>query len=183
MRGGAEYLASLRDGRAVFLGGERVADVTAHPAFAESARRIAERYDAARAAADLTTCLDPATGRRIGAMWLIPRSAEDLGRRRAVHRFWAEGSYGLMGRTPDHVASVLTAFAGWRQLFDRGGRQYGDNVIRFYEKARDEDLYLAYAIVPPQIDRSIPASRHPEPFLHPGVVKETDAGKIGRAHV
>ena len=54
-------------------------------------------------------------------MWLIPRSAEDLGRRRAVHRFWAEGSYGLMGRTPDHVASVLTGFAGWRQLFDRGG--------------------------------------------------------------
>ncbi len=113
-------------------------------------------------------------------MWLIPRSAEDLGRRRAVHRFWAEGSYGLMGRTPDHVASVLTGFAGWRQLFDRGGRQYGDNVVRFYEKARDEDLYLAYAIVPPQIDRSTPAHQHPEPFLHPGVVKETDAGIVIR---
>jgi 4-hydroxyphenylacetate 3-monooxygenase len=128
----------------------------------------------------VTTCLDPATGRRIGGMWLIPRSAEDLGRRRAVHRFWAEGSYGLMGRTPDHVASVLTAFAGWRQLFDRGGRQYGDNVVRFHEKARDEDLYLAYAIVPPQIDRTTPAHRHPEPFLHPGVVKETDAGIVIR---
>ena len=66
---------------------------------------------------DLTTCVDPATGRRMGAMWLIPRSAEDLGRRRAVHRFWAEGSYGLMGRTPDHVASVLTGFAHpWPRL-------------------------------------------------------------------
>ena len=113
-------------------------------------------------------------------MWLIPRSAEDLGRRRAVHRFWAEGSYGLMGRTPDHVASVLTGFAGWRQLFDRGGRQFGDNVVRFYERARDEDLYVAYAIVPPQIDRSTPAHKHPEPFLHPGVVKETDAGIVIR---
>ena len=159
---------------------ERVDDVTRHPAFAESVQRIAERYDAASESPDVTTCLDPATGKRIGAMWLIPRSAEDLGRRRAVHRFWAEGSYGLMGRTPDHVASVLTAFAGWRQLFDRGGRQYGDNVVRFYEKARDEDLYLAYAIVPPQIDRTTPAHQHPEPFLHPGVVKETDAGIVIR---
>src|SRR5947207_14744216 len=180
MRRGADYLASLRDGRAVFLDGERVDDVTKHPAFAESVRRIAERYDAAGAAPDVTTCVEPATGRRIGAMWLIPRSADDLGRRRAVHRFWAEGSYGLMGRTPDHVASVLTAFAGWRQLFDRGGRQFGDNVVRFYEKARDEDLYVTYAIVPPQVDRSTPAHKHAEPFLHPGVVKETDAGIVIR---
>lgn len=180
MRRAADYLAALRDGRAVFLDGERIRDVSTHPAFVESTRRIAERYDAAAAAPDVTTCVDPATGRRIGAMWLIPRDAEDLGRRRAVHRFWAEGSYGLMGRTPDHVASVLTAFAGWRQLFDRGGRQFGDNVVRFYEKARDEDLYVAYAIVPPQIDRSTPAHRHPEPFLHPGVVKETGAGIVIR---
>jgi 4-hydroxyphenylacetate 3-monooxygenase len=119
MRPAADYVASLRDGRAVFLDGERVADVTTHPAFAEPIRRVAERYEAARQAPDVTECVDPASGQRIGAMWLIPRSAEDLGRRRAVHRFWAEGSYGLMGRTPDHVASVLTGFAGWRQLFDR----------------------------------------------------------------
>ena len=46
MRSASEYLASLRDGRAIFLDGERVADVTAHPAFSESIRRIAERYDA-----------------------------------------------------------------------------------------------------------------------------------------
>jgi 4-hydroxyphenylacetate 3-monooxygenase len=180
MRDAADYVASLRDGRAIFLDGGRVADVTTHPAFAESIRRIAERYDAARLAPDVTTCVDPESGKRIGAMWLIPRSAEDLGRRRAVHRFWAEGSYGLMGRTPDHVASVLTAFAGWRQLFDRADRRFGDNVVRFYEKARDADLYVAYAIVPPQVDRATPAHQHPTPFLHPGVVKETAGGIVIR---
>lgn len=180
MRQAADYVASLRDGRTIFLDGERVDDVTKHPAFAESVRRIAEGYEAARQAPDISTCLDPATGQRIGSMWLIPRSADDLGRRRAVHRLWAEGSYGLMGRTPDHVASVLTAFAGWRQLFDRAGRHFGDNVVRFYEKARDDDLYVAYAIVPPQVDRSTPAHRHHEPFLHPGVVKETGGGIVIR---
>ena len=66
MRGGADYIASLRDGRAIFLDGKRVDDVTTHPAFAESVRRIAERYDAAHGATDVTTCTDPATGRTNG---------------------------------------------------------------------------------------------------------------------
>src|SRR5262249_12882966 len=180
VRRAADYVQSLRDGRAVFLDGQRVADVTTHPAFAAPIRAIAERYRAAGQALDVTECVDPASGRPIGAMWLIPRTVEDLGRRRAMHRFWAEGSYGLMGRTPDHVASVLTAFAGWRQLFDRGGRQFGDNVVRFYERARDEVPPAPYATAPPQIDRSTPAHKHPEPFLHTGVVKETDAGIVIR---
>jgi len=156
--------------------------VTEHPAFAEPIRRIAETYDQAHAASadPALTFADAATGRRHSHMWLVPRSADDLAARRRVHRFWAEPSYGLMGRTPDHVACVLTAFAAWRQLFDRGGTRFGDNVVRFYERARDEDLYLTYAIVPPQVDRSQPAHRHPEPFLHPGIVRETDAGIVVR---
>jgi 4-hydroxyphenylacetate 3-monooxygenase len=75
---------------------------------------------------------------------------------------------------------VLSAFAGWRQLFDRGGARFGDNVVRFYEQARDEELYVAYGIVPPQIDRSQPAHRQPEPFLFPGVVAERDGGIVVR---
>jgi 4-hydroxyphenylacetate 3-monooxygenase len=182
MRTGAAYVAGLRDGRAVYLDGERVKDVTTHPLFEGPIRRIAEIYDRAHAgAADPALAYaDPATGRRHSNMWLIPRTAGDLAARRRVHRFWAEPSYGLMGRTPDHVACVMTAFAGWRQLFDRGGSRFGDNVVRFYERARDEDLYIAYAIVPPQVDRATPAHRHPEPFLHPGVVRETDRGIVLR---
>jgi 4-hydroxyphenylacetate 3-monooxygenase len=182
MRTGSQYLESLRDGRAVFLDGNRVDDVTKHPGFAEPIRRLAATWDLAGAASAQaeTTYVDPATGRRHSAMWLVPRSADDLAARRRVHRLWAEPSYGLMGRTPDHVACVLSAFAGWRQLFDRGGTRFGDNVVRFYEKARDEELYVAYGIVPPQIDRSQPAHRQPEPFLFPGVAAERDGGIIVR---
>jgi 4-hydroxyphenylacetate 3-monooxygenase len=182
VRTGSAYVAALRDGRAVYLDGERVKDVTTHPAFAEPIRRIAAIYDRAAAAAGdpALTFADGTTGARHSNMWLVPRSAADLGARRTVHRFWAEPSFGLMGRTPDHVASVLTAFASWRQLFDRGGARFGDNVVRFYERARDADLYCAYAIVPPQVDRSKPAHRHSEPFLHPGIVRETDAGVVVR---
>ena len=43
---GAEFLQSLRDGREVYIYGERVKDVTEHPAFRNSARSIALLYDA-----------------------------------------------------------------------------------------------------------------------------------------
>ena len=47
MRTGAEYLRSLKDGRRVFVDGERVKDVTEHPAFAQAARSIAGLFDIA----------------------------------------------------------------------------------------------------------------------------------------
>ena len=43
---GDEYLESLRDGREVWIDGEQVADVTAHPAFRNAARSVARLYDA-----------------------------------------------------------------------------------------------------------------------------------------
>src|SRR3989449_10541680 len=144
VRTGATYVAALRDGRAVYLDGERVKDVTSHPAFAEPIRRIAEIYDHARSAeADpALTFADPATGRRPSHMWLVPRSAEDLGARRRVHRFWAEPSSGLMGRTPDHVACVLTAFSAWRHLFDRGGA----SLDRKSTRLNSSHGYISYAV-------------------------------------
>ena len=51
MRIGSAYVAALRDGRAVYLDGERVKDVTVHSAFAEPIKWIAQTYDRARAAA------------------------------------------------------------------------------------------------------------------------------------
>jgi 4-hydroxyphenylacetate 3-monooxygenase len=182
MRCGGDYIASLRDGRSVYLDGESVKDVTAHPAFRGAITRVAEIYDRARdpaRAADLTFA-DPRTGERISNMWLIPSSADDLRARRRVHEFWAEGSYGLMGRTPDHVASFFTGFAASRDVFDRGGTRFGDNVVRFFDRIRGGDLFLAYVIVPPQVDRSKPAHQQPVPFVYPTIVDERDDGIVLR---
>lgn len=46
---GDEYLDSLRDGREIYIYGERVEDVTTHPGFRNSARSIARLYDALHA--------------------------------------------------------------------------------------------------------------------------------------
>jgi aromatic ring hydroxylase len=43
---GAEYIESIRDGREIWIYGERVKDVTTHPAFRNTVRMIARLYDA-----------------------------------------------------------------------------------------------------------------------------------------
>ena len=66
-RRGDEYVRGLRDGRTVLLNGERVADVTTHPAFAAGIRTIAELYDLAHDPAnrELMTYPSPRDGRPI----------------------------------------------------------------------------------------------------------------------
>lgn len=45
LRTGKEHLESLRDGRIVYVGGERIDDVTTHPAFRMAAQTVAGIYD------------------------------------------------------------------------------------------------------------------------------------------
>ena len=62
---GAEYLESLRDQREVWIYGERVKDVTLHPAFRNQARMVARMYDALHhpdTKAQLTSPTDTGSG-------------------------------------------------------------------------------------------------------------------------
>ena len=78
-----------------------------------------------------------------------PHGPADLVRRRAMSTRWAEETFGLMGRTPDHVAGFLSGYAAKPSVFAEAGKQYAENVVRYYESARDTHRYLSYAIVPP----------------------------------
>src|SRR6266566_6253247 len=180
MRTGAEYLRSLRDGRRVFVDGERVKDVTAHRAFREAARSLARLYDIAAAPQmrELMTFISPKTGQPVQRAWQIPRSHADLRARRLFSETWAEATFGLMGRTPDHVAGFFCGYAATPGVLAAGGQNFADNVVAFYEHLRDNHLYASYAIVPPQIDRSKPAHKQSDPTLYAGVVKERDDGII-----
>jgi 4-hydroxyphenylacetate 3-monooxygenase len=180
LRTGTDYLESLNDGRQVFVNGEKVADVTKHPAFREAARSVARLYDIAADPAnrELMTFSSPRTGAPVLRCYQIPRSHADLRARRLFSEKWAEATFGLMGRSPDHVASFFTGYAAVPSLMGSAGQKYADNVVAFYEKMRDEHLYLSYAIVPPQIDRSKPAHQQSDPTLYAGVVKERDDGIV-----
>lgn len=179
-RAGAEYIAGLRDGRQVFIDGELVGDVTRHPAFRGAVQSVAALYDTIADPANRGTLTfdSPNTGESASMAFLIPRSAQDLSRRRAALKAMAEQTYGLMGRGPEHVAGFLAGFAAHSHVFGEGGEQYARNVERFYAKARDEDLYMTYTILPPQIDRSKPAHQQADPHLYAGVSDERDDGIV-----
>lgn len=180
MRSGADYLESLRDGRQVFVDGECVKDVTTHPAFREAARSVARLFDIAAAPEnrELMTFTSPKTGAPVWRAYQIPKTHADLRARRLFSEKWAESNFGLMGRSPDHVAGFFCGYAAVPSVLAAGGQKYADNLIAFYERMRDEHLYLSYAIVPPQIDRSKPAHKQSDPALYAGVVKERDDGIV-----
>jgi 4-hydroxyphenylacetate 3-monooxygenase len=179
MRSGNDYLRQIaNDGRHVFIDAACVGDVTTHPAFREAANSIARLVDvvADPANRELLTYPSPATGEPVNRAYMIPRSREDLtARRKALWRL-SEESFGYMGRTPEHVAGFFAAFAGAPSIWARTEPRFYQNVVRFYERMRDESLYVAYTIVPPQIDRSKPAHKQEDPTLYAGVVSENADG-------
>src|SRR5262249_6609971 len=116
-------------------------------------------------------------GTRRSLSYLIPRSGADLTARRRLHRAVAEASYGLLGRSPDCVASFLTGFAGGADYFG-SDHELADHLRRFYARAADEDLFLAHAIIHPTIDRAKPAHQQSEPHLYASVLEERDDGIV-----
>jgi 4-hydroxyphenylacetate 3-monooxygenase len=176
MRQGREYLAGLRDGRAVYLSGERVTDITQHPAFTGAAQTVAGLYDLACGPATAMSYQPPDGEGRANAVFMIPRSRDDLKARRLASTRWAQATCGFFGRGPDHVAGFLAGFASAPDVFGKAG----DHVVSYYRRVRDQDLYVTYVIIPPHVDRAQIAAGQPQAFIQVGVVKEKDDGIVVR---
>ena len=119
MRTGQQYLASLADGRAVFLDGARVEDVSRDPAFRGIAHTIATLYDVAADPLNGMIYNSPETGGEANKVFMIPRSYAELMERHHAISTWAEISKGFVGRSPDHVGGFLAGFASWPETFDK----------------------------------------------------------------
>jgi 4-hydroxyphenylacetate 3-monooxygenase len=163
VRSGAEYLAGLRDTREVWLDGARIADVTAHPALAPAARAIAMHYDAARGdeRADLLTYVEPSTGERCNAAFLLPRSHAELVRRRVVSEYYARLSGGMIGRPPDFLGLMLAHMLRLKDGFAYGNSTYAANLERYFAECRDGDRCVAHTFTDPLGDRSRPLAEWP----------------------
>jgi 4-hydroxyphenylacetate 3-monooxygenase len=179
-RTGDEYRAGLDDGRSVYINGRKVEDVRSHPAFRHAVDSVAALYDLARdpETNEHLTFVPPNSAEPANVAYMIPRSSDDLIHRRKGLKRWAEATYGLMGRSPDHVAGFLSGFASAADLFAEHDADLAANLVGFYEWARDNDQYVTYVILPPQIDRSKPGHLQEDPYLHAGVKEERDDGIV-----
>lgn len=179
LRAGRDYLESLRDGRKVHLGGERVKDVTTHPAFRNAARSFAELYDRKRESEHVDALSYEENGERFSVWFLKPRDRDGLRRRMTGHRRLASWSYGLLGRSPDHVASFVTGLVMQPELFEGNRKGFGENLTRYYDHLRRNDLFASYVVIGPQ------AGRNPELYNRKGVqspalqvTRETSGGIV-----
>src|SRR5438093_10993836 len=149
-RTGEQYIKGLQQQeREVWLGGERVKDVTTHPGLANGVRTLAALYDMQHdpALRDEMTYASPTTGDRVGLSFITPRSRQDLERRHAMMRHWARASCGMMGRTPDFLNASLMAMAAAGDYFGQNRPAFKQNIQRYYEHVREHDLVLTHTLV------------------------------------
>ncbi len=177
-KNGNDHISSLRDGRQIFIDGQLVKDHVCHPAFRSSIRSVAAMYDYQSSAENIRkmTFRSPTTGKCVNRMWQLPTSFEELRERRTALEAWATLSCGFLGRSPDHVASALSGMYMGLDIFREHGKRYGDALSGYFEYARDNDLFLTYAIISPQANRSKDTGNQAEDFVATGVVDEDSEG-------
>lgn len=168
-----EYLESLRDARAVYIYGERVGDVTTHPAFRNSARSIARLYASLHDPQLRDTLLTTDRyGIRTHKFFAPSRTAQELLEAREAIAAWARLSYGFMGRTPEYKAAFMASLGANPEFYT----PYDQNALSWYKKFTSRALYLNHVLVNPPVDRKKPIHEVADVFVH--VVKETDAGVV-----
>jgi 4-hydroxyphenylacetate 3-monooxygenase oxygenase component len=179
VRTGKQFIEGLRDGREVWYDGRRVADVTTFPPFAAAIRSMAMLYDLQHAPEhrEILTVDSPELG-RIGRAFEMPRSREQLRRKRQAYVAWAEASCGMLGRSPDFMNVMLTALAAKRRFFTELAPERGDAVAGYYRHVATHDLFLTHALLDPQLDKGKLRHQQRDPAIPLRVVDRTKDGLV-----
>lgn len=174
---GAQHIASLKDGREIFLDGRLVKDPATDPAYQGAIASVGRMFDfhSAPENRELMT-FETDTGTRANRIWQLPESYEDLKVRRAGLEAWTELHAGFLGRAPDHVASCISGLYMGLDVFEAYDPARAKALADYYRYARDNDLYLTYVIINPQADRSKSAAQQQDPYLSAGVVDRDAQG-------
>lgn len=181
IRTGQEYRAHLAaHPREVWLRGERIDDISTHPAFAAPIEQVARLYDLQHRPEykETLSYVSPTSGDRVATSFLVPKSHEDLERRREAFRTCAEANFGLMGRSPDFLNATVMAMAEGHEFFAHAGGRFETNIRAYYEYIRENDLFLTHALITPQNDRSKSSAQQADDGIHLRVVQETPEGVI-----
>ncbi|TWI54718.1 4-hydroxyphenylacetate 3-hydroxylase family protein [Halalkalibacter nanhaiisediminis] len=170
---GDEYLESLKDNREIWLHGEKVKDVTTHPAFRNSARSIARLYDALHDPKNkdiLTRETDTGNGGFTQRYFQSDRTPEDLFKTRDAIAAWSRLTYGQMGRSPDYKAAFLATLGSDPDYY----APFQDNAKKWYKEAQERNWYFNHAIINPPVDRNRPIDEVKDVFVR--CVGETEEG-------
>lgn len=176
-RSGKEYLQALRENPPnLWYKGQKVEDPTTHPAFKGITHALAELYEMQHDPRYRDTLTYEEAGQRYAMSLLPARSKEDLARRSAAYKLWADANLGMMGRCPDYLNAVLMAFEQSAEFFGA----YADNVRNYVQYVRENDLSTTHCLTNPQVNRAKSNLEQPDPYIPLGVVSENEKGIVVR---
>lgn len=156
IRTGAQYIEAVKARKPeVWLSGKKVDNLFEEPVFKQPILEIAKLYDMRHDPEfqDKITHVCEETGERVNNAFLVPKSYEDLVKRRNVFEAFAKATFGLMGRTPDFLNVVVTSMYYNSWFFEKYNKNWAENVRNYYKYMRDNDIFLTHAIINPQNDR------------------------------
>ncbi|MFD9661187.1 4-hydroxyphenylacetate 3-hydroxylase family protein [Rhodococcus sp. NPDC059968] len=181
IRTGDQYRESIRDGREVWVDGERVKDVADHPMFKPIVDVRARIYDLAHdeATQDAMTYVDLESGERNAIANKLPRTQQDWLDKRAAVDLVLEDTRGVVTRVGDETIGEMWSLFDGQDVLNEVDPRFSENIRRHLERSVREDPFHVSANTDPKGDRSkAPQDQDPDMLLH--VVKETDNGIVVR---
>lgn len=158
VRTGKEYLEQINALKSnIWIEGKKVeGNISEHLAFKGVMESQGKLYDMQHKAeyANQLTYRSPVTGNRVGISYLKPETKEDLELRRLQSQIWAKSSGGMLGRSPDYMNTVITAFASAAEIFSLQDSNYTANMQNLYNEAMEKDLCFTHTFINPQVNRS-----------------------------
>jgi 4-hydroxyphenylacetate 3-monooxygenase len=180
IRTGQQYRDSIRDGRQVWVNGERVNDVTLHPMFKPLVDIRARIYDMQHEAAFSNTMVYRDDLGQISATGLkLPFSQQDWQHKRAATDTVLDEVGGIVTRVGDETVGEMWSLYDGQDVLNEVNPAFSENIRRHIDDVIRTDPFHVSANTDPKGDRSkMPQDQDPDMLLH--VVKETDAGIIVR---
>jgi aromatic ring hydroxylase len=154
IRTGEQYVASLRDGRRLYIDGRVVTDVTDYAPLRGVIGTIAALHDDQHdpALRDILAHRSPTTDGWVSSTYLEARTEEEFRSLAGCFHLRALRTYGLMGRLTDFMSGFLVDLAaGLRAL---GKAEAAARARHVMEHCRENDLQVTHALIDPQSDRS-----------------------------
>jgi 4-hydroxyphenylacetate 3-monooxygenase len=179
IRTGKQYRDSIRDGRRVWINGERVKDVTIHPMFAPLVDIRAHIYDMAHEARHRDAMSFEDNGERFSIGLKLPYSQQDWQAKRAATERVLNEIKGIVTRVGDETVGEMWSLYDGQDILNEVDPRFSRNIKAHIDRVVQTDPFHVSANTDPKGDRSKrPQDQDPDMLLH--VVKESDAGIVVR---
>jgi len=181
LRTAEAYWQGLRDGREVYLRGQRVEDVTTHPALARGARHTALDFHLAEDPALRPLMVTDGPDGPYSRYFHLPRTAADLRRRNELIETVTRRGNSLVPLVKEIGTDAIFAMLIVAPAVDRqAGAVYTRRVEAFHRHCRDGDLTMAVAQTDVKGDRSLRPHQQTQPDTYVHVVERRRDGIVVR---